>query len=539
MTVMGTLLNHVPRFLRPLVDRILKSPIGFRLAKSAFWSLMGTVIARGLGLVSSIVVARVLGNVTFGELGIIQSTFGMFQLFAGFGLGLTAGKYVSEFRGGDPQRCGRIMGLSSMAAAVTGGLAAVAILVLAPWLAAETLARPELTGLLRICSIMLLLGALTGAQNGALAGFEAFKTIANISLFSGIISFPLMVGGVYFAGLTGAVWGLTASMAANWALNVLALRRQARSANIPVIFSRACLGEWRILWRYSLPAVLSGTLVAPVVWIGNMLLVNQPNGYAQMGIFNAANQWRTLAIFLPNIVSSVVLPVLSSYSGSGAAQKTGFGSTLRIAYSGIVLLAIPTVVTMCVLGTLIARLYGKGYSGMEATLVALIYCAGVQALGSLSGSSICAKGAMWFGLLVNCIWAASFLGAFCFFLRQAGSLGLGLSYAISYLIMNLVTLIPLSILKVFPWPLTTRTIIGALVLAPLCFLPTFLKGSLQLWMSPAAVILAVLAAWRLSLVRPGAWQQAEAAREAATATASGVVSAGEDPDASRLGPPRE
>ena len=55
----------------------------------------------------------------------------------------------------------------------------------------------HLTDVLRIGSIILLFNALNGAQGGALAGFEAFKTIARISLFVGLADLPLIVGGCY------------------------------------------------------------------------------------------------------------------------------------------------------------------------------------------------------------------------------------------------------------------------------------------------------------------------------------------------------
>ena len=61
-----------------------------------FWTFAGTVISRGLMFVATVAVARILGKTAYGELGMIQSTVGMFSVFAGFGLGLTATKYVAE-----------------------------------------------------------------------------------------------------------------------------------------------------------------------------------------------------------------------------------------------------------------------------------------------------------------------------------------------------------------------------------------------------------------------------------------------------------
>src|SRR5208282_6029974 len=84
-----------------------------RFALGVFWSLAGAVVSRGFLLAASVVCARFLGREGFGALGMIQSTAGMFGIFAGLGLGLTATKYVSEFRRQDPVRAGRILALSA------------------------------------------------------------------------------------------------------------------------------------------------------------------------------------------------------------------------------------------------------------------------------------------------------------------------------------------------------------------------------------------------------------------------------------------
>jgi O-antigen/teichoic acid export membrane protein len=179
-------LSACPEFLRGYWDRIESSPLGLRLAKGAFWSLAGALISRGLALLASIIVARILGKEGFGELGIIQSTVGMFGVFAGFGLGMTATKYVAEFRTKNPERAGRVIALSNIVAIVSGGVMSLILVFLAPWLARSTLAAPHLTLFLQIAAGLLFLSALNGAQIGTLAGFEAFRTIAKVNFWAGI-----------------------------------------------------------------------------------------------------------------------------------------------------------------------------------------------------------------------------------------------------------------------------------------------------------------------------------------------------------------
>ena len=121
-TIRSVLFSLRPPFLRRWLDRLLASPLGRRIAKGVFWSLAGALISRGLAMVSSVLVARMLGREGFGELGTIQATVGMFGVFAGFGLGMTATKFVAELKFTNPLRAGRIIGLSSLTSWASGGL---------------------------------------------------------------------------------------------------------------------------------------------------------------------------------------------------------------------------------------------------------------------------------------------------------------------------------------------------------------------------------------------------------------------------------
>jgi hypothetical protein len=78
-TLKHLLLSATPGFLKPYWHRLEASPLGYRLAKGAFWSLVGTVLSRSLSVIASILVARMLGKVGMGELGIIQNTVAAFN----------------------------------------------------------------------------------------------------------------------------------------------------------------------------------------------------------------------------------------------------------------------------------------------------------------------------------------------------------------------------------------------------------------------------------------------------------------------------
>lgn len=400
-----------------------------RVAKGAFWSLAGAVIARGLNLVASIIVARLLGTVGYGKLGIIQSTVGMFSVFAGFGLGMTSTKYVAEFREKDPDKAGRIIALSSSVAFVSGGIISVILIIFAPWLATKTIAAPHLTNLLRISAGLLFLGAINGAQTGALSGFEAFRTIAVINLISGIISFPLMVAGVWFFKLEGAVFALIGSMLVNYILNKIAINRECAKFNIKPDFQTS-FQELPILWKFSLPAFLSSAIVGPVTWLCNSILVNQPNGYAEMGIFNAANQWFNALLFLPGVMSQAVIPVLSERFGLNDNISSTKVLSFTIRTNGLIIF---TIAILCsILNQNIINFYGKGFESGGLTLIIVLFTAGLLAIQIPVGNVILASGKMWLGFIMNLGWGLVFI-IMTWLLIRFGSFGLASARLIAYI----------------------------------------------------------------------------------------------------------
>ncbi len=427
-----------PAFLVKFKLRIESSPIGYRLARGAFWSLVGTVLSRSLSIVSSVLVARMLGKIGVGELGIIQSTVGILSAFAGLGMGVTATKFIAEYRDTDPEQAGSMLGISAIAAWSSGAVMTIAMMILAPWFAEHTIAAPQLAGLIRIGSVLLLLGSINGAQTGALAGFEAFKSIARINLVCGLLTFPLMVGGAWGFGLTGAVWGLVGSMALNCIFSHLALRREAATAGIPMI-AKMRPQQWGVLWRFSLPSVLGNVIFGPVNWACCALLVNQPNGYAEMGVFNVAMSWFNAVSFLPSVLGQVILPLLSSESG-----KSGGVRQKKIVYMAVIangLSIIPVVLVVSVLSPYIMALYGRGFENGWPTLVMLVTASAILALQNTPAQALCAAGRMWIVFLTFVCYGVLNFGLGFVMLRWAhwGALGLATARCASYILTGLLT----------------------------------------------------------------------------------------------------
>jgi O-antigen/teichoic acid export membrane protein len=414
----------------PLAKRILNIPTGRRLISSAVWNLFSAVAGRVLTFPVGVVLARLMGRTGYGELGIIYASVELFGVFGGFGLGMTATKYVSELRVKDPARAGRIMGLSMLVTAMTGTVLVPLIVFLAPWLAAGPLAAPGLVTPLRISSLLLFLTVVDGAQGGALSGFEAFKVLARLRVIKGALDLPLLMSGYFAGGLTGVLWGAVASRAVGYTLNRIALRAEARRAGVPFSF-HGSLQELTVLRDFSIPALVSGILVGPVNWLCSAMLVNQQHGYAEMGAYSVANQWYNFIVFVPFAIGGGILPILSDRLGNQDVQITRdvlrFMMRLNVAISG------PLVIIMSALSPLIMTMYGPDYHGAWPTLIVVVLTGAVLTVMTPVGEVIAAAGHMWLGCLMNLGWAAAYVGATALLVPK-GSLGLASARLIAYIV---------------------------------------------------------------------------------------------------------
>jgi len=429
--------KYCPSFLEPFWFKIMQSPNALRMVNGAFWSLSGAIISRGFTLISSIFIARLLGTKGFGEFGIIQSTIGMFGMFAGLSLGMTATKYIAQFRNVDKEKTSKIISLTVFIATIGSAIISVILFLMSHWLATNTLASPKLTSILQIGSLYLFFLSIVGLQNGILAGFEAFKTIAFRSLISGISTFPLMVGGVYFFGLKGAVWGLVGSSLINVILNYIVIDKIYNINGIKII-KKNIFSEKSLLYEFALPAFLAGIMVGPVSWACNTILINHPSGYSEMGVYNAANQWLAIILFIPGSLGSILLPLLTNLN----QEENSIKYKQMLKYNLVVNIFIASTISLFVIifSHLIISSYGTSFSTGQPVLVILALTAILISYNSVIGQAIASKGKMWIGFSVNFAWAiVLILFTYLFTKNGEGAYGLAKANLYAYFFLSLTT----------------------------------------------------------------------------------------------------
>lgn len=385
------------------------------------------MLSQGQNLIVSVMVARLLGRQLFGEFAIVNSTVGMLGVFAGLGLGLTATKYVAEFRERDRVAVGEILGLTGLTSLAAGGAAGLGLLVAAPLLATGIFHAAHLTIPLRLGAGLLFFSALMGAQLGALAGFEAFLRVAQVTVVAGVLGIPIVFAATSLFSVSGAVGGLTAISGMSCVLLFRAVQHECKMGGVEITY-RAFRARRSILFAYSMPAVLSTMVVMPALWFGNTTLATQVNGYSQLAIFYAANQLRAAAVFFSNVINQAALPVLSNLY---AIRDSSYTKTLMkyLLLSGASTLLVCGPIALFS-GPLMAA-YGPGFKNGPPVLFLLLLAALLSAPASIVGSGIASIGRMWDGFLLNVAWLCAFIIALKFFVGL-GAIGLAAAYLVSY-----------------------------------------------------------------------------------------------------------
>ena len=414
-----------------LLDKLKSSDIARRMANGAFWSFTGTALGKFLVLLSGIFCARILGQEVFGELGMVRSTIGMFIVLGTSGIGVTATRYIANYRRTDPEHAASICLLSNKFAWWAGLLVGVLMLLLSGVLATEALHSSALTTAVQLGAVMLFVSILNGAPNGILVGLEDFRSVAINTFIGSLCEAVFMVIGAWLYQLEGAILGFGIGVVALYVANSLSVSRDLNREHIVTQGKSIRREDWRLLYTYSIPATLSALTVAPVFFVIRSMLVSR-SGYAELGIFEAADQWKVIILFIPTTVSQIVLPILSSLLDVHKFKKTlGLNILLIAVVSTVIALAV------ALLSPLIMPLYGQTFTDlMPLTLLAVSTI--FSAVSNVIEMSIYSRDKMWTCFGLNLVWAALLIGLSELFLSQGmGASALALAVLLSYLLKTI------------------------------------------------------------------------------------------------------
>ncbi|WP_375604952.1 oligosaccharide flippase family protein [Flavobacterium davisii] len=418
-----------------LKSTVFSSEINRKIITHGFWIVSGNIVSKFFLLIATILMAKFLNKEEYGQFGIIKSTILMFALFAGMELGITATKYISQYKTLNPKKIEKIIGLSNFFALLIS-----IIITLLVFLFAEEIAKqinaPHLSLEIKISSFVLFFSSLNGIQNGILAGVEKFRDLSVNTTVAGVLSSLAMVVASKYNNLNWVVIAFGSNFFILFILNFFSLKKYFYPFYKVSVFDKSNFEEITILWKFSLPAILAGLMVGPVTWFCNYLLVNQVNGYQQMANFDIANQWRNTILFIPGALCQIALPLLSSTLDNKEEYKSIYIKNIKINFY----ITLVLVIFLVAISPIIINMYGEKYSDAIVPIILMFVTSGFIAVNNVIGQAIASKNMMWLGFYVNLLWAFVLIVCSYFFVVyfNYGAIGLSIAYLISYIIHTIV-----------------------------------------------------------------------------------------------------
>lgn len=400
-----------------------------RFAHGAIWNFTGTIAARLCGFSAMVIAARMLGQVGFGELGVLQRTIEFVVTFGSLGVGSTTTKYVAELKNRDPQRTGRIIVLTYLVALGSSGLIALIFILGAPYLATMALNAAHLGQILRLAGLVLLISSVYRLQNGILAGFQSFKSIAWITWWEGLANLLLLAFLIWLAGLWGAALALLLTASLRVIMSSLVLRREYQSFGIHL----GLKGVWQekaALWEFSIPTFLVSTIPPMLLWIAYAMLAHQSEGYANLGLFNAGMQFQWIITLANTIMTMVTVPILAELYGEGQIDRfaRSFNSYLKLNWH----IAIAGGFLFLGLSPWLIILFGTQFQKSLEVIGPIISFTVIMVAYNISSLPFYSGGKMWYVFIIQIVWGLVLFFSMRMLIPAYGASGLAISMLVAY-----------------------------------------------------------------------------------------------------------
>ncbi|MEN9919107.1 MAG: hypothetical protein RL662_1543 [Bacteroidota bacterium] len=371
-----------------------------------------------------IFLARELTVEEYGEYGILKSTIDSFLVFATAGLSITATRFITDPK--YTKYIGDILGLIFGLVFFTGFFVALSISFFSDFISSTFLHKENLSLGLKIASITLLFTAYNAIQQGTLLGFKDFRGQTLVNIVHGLTFFCFVVVSSKIGKVDGAILGGLLGMAITVVYSSYRVKKITNKSEIQIKIRTTHLKE---ILSFSIPAVASSLIVVPMMWVLNVILVNQDDGYLQLGIYNAVYIIPSIITLMNNIIGNSMLPFFLEKD-----KKDNYKRKLQLNYLANWLIAIFICFVIVGFQEFISFILGANYplEKIKSILILSLSSSILIALRQGIARNLILKNKMWLSVYSMLQYSATTLFVFYFILKGRGAEGLSLSIFIGY-----------------------------------------------------------------------------------------------------------
>jgi O-antigen/teichoic acid export membrane protein len=220
-----------------------------------------------------------------------------------------------------------------------------------------------------------------------------------------------------------------------FAVGHMVLRKKCGSCGIPVRYGGAfepeILSTSTSLWT-------SALLLAGSTWAATVLLSRHSSGLTELALYNAADRWKTVVLFLPQTLFQVILPMLSHSHANGDYQTCR--RIVSAALASTVVVTAVGAIPMLSLSRGLMSAYGPSFAAGTKVLSLAAAVAIVSAIYTVGSSALWALGSPAQMLGIDICKTALFLGL-CWMSYATSAWNLMFAYLLTFSVGSIVVLL--------------------------------------------------------------------------------------------------
>lgn len=365
-------------------EELKKKLLASKFFKDSFWAVFGNGIGNALLMLSGILIARFLGKDLYGEYGLVKTTMFYVAAFSTFGLGYTSTKWISEYKSVDETKVRSIAIDAMKISLISSATLALLLIIFAPLLASY-IGEPSLSIAFRFLGIIIICRACSTTASGIMAGLGMFKTIAYNSMYAGLVMSCVCVPLTYFWGIKGALLSLSLSQIFNAFVNIISVKGE-----LSKFLDQTRDFFTKRLLTFSFPVALQELSYTLCNW-GSMLMLTKWSSLGEVGIYTASSQWNAIILFVPGLLSNVMLSHLSQDTYNQERHKKTVNMMLLV---NLMCTLLPFII-FYILTPWIVTFYGQTFVGMKTVMRVLVFGTIFTCLSSVLSNELIALGKTW------------------------------------------------------------------------------------------------------------------------------------------------
>lgn len=402
----------------------VRSSVRERLVTGSFYSFAAIVAGQVFALLTSVIMARLLGAENLGLLAVYMQIASLAVGITTVGLAVPVAKFTSQLRGHEDDRLERFLSTVLATALAVSLAATIAFFIGANSIGLSLYGSGEMVLMIEIMAAFLVLNALSAFGSAVLQGLQAFRLLSMLGIFIEGLSVPVMflflsgfgIVGAVLAGVVVLIVGTTLTFGLAWHR----LRREG--IRLSVAADRASM---RLFLLFTAPLLASSVVLHLAGVVQNSYLALKL-GFVDVGLFKVSLTLYRVVLFVPSAMSVPLLPVASDlYAGETPSHvREKVTSILRIT----TFIGVPVALGIGFgAGFIIRVLYGVDFLG-AAPLAFLLTIAGfAEIVNVVAMNSVLGEGRTRLLFLIDASQAAILVSGTIVLVDVFGLIGAGLA----------------------------------------------------------------------------------------------------------------